>query len=252
MIYDPSLKDKVQVLALDYFDKNNVGLSSEKELNKLEEKMVYLIENYVFSYCIKCSNTDDIEDYKQSARVGIVTALRTYNPIRGHFCTWVIWHSRNNVIRNRTQECIKIPNYVKEKIRKIRFFEHEFLKNNNRLPDENEILEGTSISKVDYKKTRFFEELSIEEIDSTENSKTPRKDNLILENNTFNMLYFDILREIECLEPIQKNIFFDYFIENNTVSELSKKYNLKSNTIYTTLGDIRDHLKLKLEDTYFN
>ena len=249
MLYDPSLKEKAQKLALEYFEKKDK--QSIKELNKIKEKMIVLLENYVFSYCINFSSNEDLEDFKQSARLGIVSAMDTYKPEKGSFCTWVIWDSRNKVIRNRAKEQIKIPNYVKEKIRQVRFFEHKFLKSNGRYPEEFEILEGIPITKVDYEKTRFFEELSIEDLESAENNKDQKILKSKIDEEENRLFYLDILREVGLMSEVYQGIFNDYFIENNTVADLSKKYGLKQNLVYNILSSIKLNLRNKLENVYF-
>ena len=88
MIYDKGLKGKVEPLALKYYNlKNNI---SDTEKSRLEDEIVKAVEDYVFLGVLFNRPTHIMADVKQAARIGIVNAIRSFDPTKGSFCTWVI------------------------------------------------------------------------------------------------------------------------------------------------------------------
>ena len=86
MIYDKGLKSKVEPLANKYYDsKENM---SQSEVSRLEDLIVSVVEDYVFHAILKNRSPLLADDIKQAARIGIVNAIRNYDPSKGTFCTW--------------------------------------------------------------------------------------------------------------------------------------------------------------------
>lgn len=108
--FDKNLKKDVEVLIEEY-------LSNPSQ--ELEEKIIKRVERYVFNTIRGPHRTHPTEDDFQEIRIGILQALRTFNPDKGKFLTWVIFPVKKRLYSASTRDIIHIPRETKEAMMRI-------------------------------------------------------------------------------------------------------------------------------------
>lgn len=105
MYFNKSLKKDVKQL----IEKYAASPSTE-----LEEQIILKVEKYVFNAIPGPHITNPREDDLQEVRIGVLEALRTFDPSKGEFLTWVIYPVRKRLYKATTRDIISIPKEVRE------------------------------------------------------------------------------------------------------------------------------------------
>ena len=239
MIYDKGLKGKVEPLALKYYNlKNNI---SDTEKSRLEDEIVKAVEDYVFLGVLFNRPTHIMADVKQAARIGIVNAIRSFDPTKGSFCTWVIWQVKDTVNRDTAGHWIKVPAYMGDNARKLARLEAYWVENTGRLPSDDEVIEQLGWSRRILKRTRHV--LSLQNSSLIDN----RAEENIGMGDKSNMK-IDIRRAIDNLEPRQRQVVQMYFNKELDMVEIASKLGISPQRVQEILRDAYKILAPVLKD----
>lgn len=122
MRYDPELKRKIQ-------EKAELCCSLDKDdprMPNAEDEVIRATERYVMSFYTKKSavffdhDSEIREDILQDIRIGILHAIRSYDPKSTPFTSWVVYFTRSAVSRDTSLSWIRLPSYIKERITTVR------------------------------------------------------------------------------------------------------------------------------------
>jgi RNA polymerase sigma factor (sigma-70 family) len=113
----------LETLALEYYKEKK--FLKERERQELEERIIKASEGYVFAY-LQDRPYHVMDDIQQAARIGILNAIRNYDPEKGAFCTWILWQTKNTVNRDKNSHWIKVPAYVKDNVIKLERYLESF------------------------------------------------------------------------------------------------------------------------------
>jgi len=238
MIYDKGLKSKVEPLANKYYDsKENM---SQSEVSRLEDLIVSVVEDYVFHAILKNRSPLLADDIKQAARIGIVNAIRNYDPSKGTFCTWVLWQVKHTVNRDKSSHWIKVPEYSKDLSRKLFNFINEWRKTHKSDPNDSEVMNSLQWDERTLDKAKHV--LSLQNSDlldiPEETTSLGDKHNLKL----------DVSKAIEQLTPTQKKAVEMYYLQGYTMSEIASKLKVNTNNIQDILKRAKESLATSLKD----
>ena len=238
MIFDKKLKSDAETLAREY-----VNCKSETRRAELEEKIVKRIERYARSYffgyqerCMGNYTSDLDEDFAQCVRIGILEALRSYDPKRGKFLTWVIWKVRPRLNQDDPSSWITIPGTVVDDTRIYRKHLRNFREANGRNPSVEETASelGWKASKV----MRVKEASSVKKVahigepDSESFSIDPPDPTPTMVNNAL----------LSLPEYLQDYVRMHY-IEGYSAEEISELQGVPVSTVWYFLKKAKSQLK---------
>lgn len=240
MQYRKDIRLTIEPLALEYY--NNKDNYSNKRLKELESEIIKLTEVYVFRAAKRNKHWTIHEDIEQAARLGVLIALRKYDPSKGSFLTWASWQIRHTSGRDKSQDwLINIPVYLKDNIRSLLKFEDEFLESNQRFPSDEEIIEkfkwkSSTLSRcrnvLEMELSTYPEEWMQDPVDVIERSE----------------LQSDVRKAIDTLEPKSKAIIIDYFINQRTMTEIAEKFGMSIQSVSKAIAISREKLAESLID----
>ncbi len=125
------------------------GIDVAANQARLWEKNRKFVQWQVRKLCGISERDSDFADYEQEGFIGLLAAAAKYDKKRGAgFLTYAGWHVRAAVIRY-SENCsasVRVPAYMKERIRKYESFRQRCYKEKGRFPIREEILEGLHIS----------------------------------------------------------------------------------------------------------
>jgi len=246
MIFSRTLKSRVEPLAEKYFNKkNDLG---EVELKNLEDSIVSEVEDYVFSKFLRYRPTYLIEDLKQSARIGIIDAIRRYDPSRGSFCTWVIWEVKNTVGRDKSQQWLKVPSYMIENVSKLNKFIEGYSRKYQLIPTDEEILEELNWSKEKLQRTRHVIALQTTNLDTMNDWEEGRCSKEPISVDQKNTMKIDVSTAISNLDKLQKQVIMMKYYEGRDITEIARKLGLSANKVQNILNKAELELRSLLKD----
>lgn len=159
------LNEKSDVL-LDYFnDIRGIGLinqDKEKELaikaksgdQKALDTLIKSNLRFVIS-CAKQYVNQGVEliDLISAGNYGLLQAARNYDPDKGYrFLTYAVWYIRREILKEiyNNGRTIRYPITFITNVSKVKKAYDKFIKENNREPSEDELLELADVSKKQY------------------------------------------------------------------------------------------------------
>lgn len=122
----------------------NVTENQEKLWNKNRRFVSYCIKKYIGG----CEQ-QDYEDFMNEGFIGLVTAAMKFKAEPGtKFLTYASFHIRAALYRYNGMNTytVRIPEYLKERMRKLVAFKREYREEFHREPDQKEIQEALCIS----------------------------------------------------------------------------------------------------------
>jgi RNA polymerase sigma-B factor len=121
-----------------------VSANQERLWNKNRSYVVWCIKKYIGD-CPK----QDLEDYINEGFIGLMTAAGKYKSGHGaNFITYATFHIRAALYRYNGMNTytVKIPEYLKTRMRKLASFKQEYREKFHREPEQEEILKALGIS----------------------------------------------------------------------------------------------------------
>jgi RNA polymerase sigma factor (sigma-70 family) len=241
VVYDKELKNKVEALALKYYNsKDNV---SSQKLSELEGEVVKAVENYVFSSALRNRPQYIADDARQSIRIGIINAIRKYDPTKGTFCTWVIWQVKDTVNRDKASQWIRVPAYMKDNVRKLQRFEEEWIASNKRRPTDQEILDNLGWSDIILKRARHV--IGLQNGDLLDERAKEYADHDIVDRSSMKV---DVSRAIEELDPRQKQIVKWHYFVGLDLAEIARRLKISPQRVQEILKEAERSLSGILKD----
>lgn len=110
---------------------------------KKNQELLYLKNKGFIARIIKnCSGEgDDFEDLMQQGFIGLITAASKYKPDAGaNFLTYAAYHIKSSIYRY-VENCgsvVRVPSFMKHRIRKYLIFKNRFKDENHRYPTTEE------------------------------------------------------------------------------------------------------------------
>ena len=238
MHYDKELKKRIESLANRYYEEKD--LLSERERHRLEEKVVAATEEYVFSV-LQNRPYHCMDDIRQAARIGIVKAIRKYDPGKGAFCTWVLWQTRDTVNRDKNSHWIKIPAYVKDNLAKLR----KYLEDHPN--DDERILEYFGWSPSMLARVRDADILSNSNLEYASEASADMMDTDMLDTSIV------LRKELDNLAEEERLLVNLVIVENRSLFEVSSITGLQSSIIQEKVDNALLKLReaLQPEDFHF-
>ncbi len=227
MIYDSKIKPKIESLVSKYYKcKNDL---TEKEIYRLEDEIIKVCEEFAFSKTLRGRPYPLMDDLHQTARLGILNAIRTYEPSKGSFCTHLIWQVRGTIIRDKAEQWMKIPAYMKDFCRKLVRFENSWMKEFGEKPNDDLLLEEFHWTQQRLNKVRHAVSLYATDLD-IEKAETFDMANVI---NT----RLDVTSALELLPEDQRDIVNQFYFEGRKVQEIAKKLNIRCSEVKHVLHE---------------
>ena len=237
MKYDNTLKERIELLVNNYLKSKDSMTEAEKDAFK--DDLVTQLDDYILPYSRKKNIPPDcIADARQQARYGVMEALEGYNPSKGLFMSYVKYHVRNRLNRDRTCSWINVPIYIRDIVSKVNRFEEDCLFSRGGVPDDQEILEELGITPEILKKVRNVQDLSSEEVCEESNGTYEEDHDTKL----------DVEKALEKLAPEQRKVVYDYFYKQKTAKEISEEIGSSINEVYIILKKAKLVLASLLEE----
>ena len=241
MLYDSNIKNTIESLAKKYVEtKSDL---SEKQTLRLEDEIILKAEGYVFGNRQKLDSRNTSEDLKQAMRIGILKALRTYDPKKGAFCTWVIHKVRHFISKDKTWQWIKIPDYMVDYVRQYARIVINNTRENIELPTDEELATLLNVSSDLSREIKLA--YNLKHISNQFYSGCPTNfDKDIEESN----LTIDIEKAISNLKnEDQKYVVEAYYFYQMTLDEIATKLKVSVPRVKKILDDSKLILAKRLE-----
>jgi RNA polymerase sigma factor (sigma-70 family) len=230
MTFDKNLKKEVEPLARQYAETKDTLTDAERE--KLEERILHLIEGYVFSslwnrpYYLR-------EDMEQAARVGVIKSLRKYSPEKGKFCTWVMWQIRDSVNRDKSSQWIKVPAYMRDHVNRLHKFYIKWSDTHEDAPSDEEILRELHWTSSLLAIVRHT--LSLHEVDCIiDSEEVVDKEKLDTQ--------MDIQKALEQLPEVTRQIILDIFFQEESIFTVSQKLSMSEEEVENIIEESKSVL----------
>jgi len=114
--------------------------------SRLEEEIVNEVLHYALNAVPGPHREHPNEDDLQQARLGILEGLRSYDPEKGRFLSWVVYRVKKSLYTASTRDAIYVPRHTKEVVMRIKKLEQE----HGKLPDSKlASLTGIPIERIE-------------------------------------------------------------------------------------------------------
>ena len=199
---------------------------------------LFYSNDYIFPYSRKKNTPQNVqEDARQQARFGVIEALEGYDPSKGLFMSYVKYHVRNRLNRDRTNSWINVPVYVRDVVSKVNKLEGDYILSKGRLPNDSEILEELDISPQMLSKVRKVQDLSYEEVlEDTDVYYEPE-----------HTIKLDVELALEKLSEPQKAVINLYFFNQKSIRDIAEELGYPVNKVYSILNEAKAILAELLE-----
>lgn len=187
----------------------------------------------------------DKEKYEEFLSLGLVLfceAVRKFDISKGNFVTILGNELKYGFMTyiNRNEQLVKIPAYLSEKFDKLDKYQNDFLKNENRLPTEEECSNFLGVSKKRYLNIKVAKESkSIVPIDSICNHRHLNN----IEKEVINKVLVEQLLKESGLTKKEKIIIQNLYINDLEVKEIAEYYNITTQAIYNLKGKALKKMK---------
>lgn len=250
MSYNTELKTTIEPLALEYYNLNNSSIKNTNGLRKIEENIINGCVDYVLAVASKRHKCSSIQDLRQEVIIGIIEAIRTYEPDKGSFLTWVVHKIKNKINREKADHWIKIPSYIREVIPRYRKFINSWYENNSREPTVTEISQATNLSIKIINKIENVIGFSKHSID---NILSPNIQDTIAYKETHELenivaLKIDTDSASSKLTSQQKLAIKYYFIDGFTIKEIVEELELPPNAVKKIIDEAKKILSNELKE----
>lgn len=125
---------------------------------EIEETLYLVNKKLVIKIALKYVGSElDLEDLVQEGSIGLLKAIEMHDPAKGtKFSTYAVWWIRQSIARavGNTGNVIRMPINIFEKSWTLKKATETFLKNYERMPDDDEIKEITGLTDNDLKNIR--------------------------------------------------------------------------------------------------
>lgn len=212
---------------------------NKKEYTLLFEKTQQMIKFFAKKY------SADKEKYEEFLSLGLVLfceAVRKFDISKGNFVTILGNELKYGFMTyiNRNEQLVKIPAYLSEKFDKLDKYQNDFLKNENRLPTEEECSNFLGVSKKRYLNIKVAKESkSIVPIDSICNHRHLNN----IEKEVINKVLIEQLLKESGLTKKEKIIIQNLYINDLEVKEIAEYYNITTQAIYNLKGKALKKMK---------
>jgi len=191
-----NLSELSHLIILAKSNKKEVSSQATMAIIEMFHKMIYKI--------ISENHLRVTPDLMQSGYIGIIEAIKTYNPKKASFSTWAYYNIRNTI--------------------------------------QKEILQSYPIRVSRYLKGRgAVAKYELNEFHAEESYEADPKDSMILKEDTIILLDTLVCLNFAKLSKIECDVFYEYFFNEQTEVELNKKY--KINNTKQILNKIRRYLR---------
>lgn len=150
-IYKAYLKDICRYQPLSIEEEQELGIRIQKGDERAFTKLVNANLRFVVSVASRYSGLGlEMMDLISEGNLGLIEAARRYEPQRGlKFITHAVWWIRQRVILalNEKGRLVRIPTHLVQKHRRIMEFCADFSQKNERMPSEEEVVEGTGLPR---------------------------------------------------------------------------------------------------------
>ncbi len=208
-----------------------ISAEEEKELaqkikqgdTKAEQELIKANLRFVISVAKKYANRGiNLEDLINEGNIGLIKAAKKFDDTKGFkFISYAVWWIRQSILEsfNNNLRNIRLPLNVQSKIEKVKKFINSFEQEHERLPSDNEIEEGLSISHFELLKLykHFNSELSLDSKPNDDEDTTFAEltstgvieayDNIEMDSNKF--LISDVMNL--CLTSMERNVISLFF-----------------------------------------
>lgn len=140
-------------------------------------ELYQLNRGFIWKQSVKYQGMLEMDDIMQEAYFILDKAVKTYDPNRGLFISWLGHCISYDMPRNLSALCdIHIPSYMAEKMYMLKRFVDEFNHDTGRDPSDREIIDSLGLSEKQLKNIRNAEKLLVKK-----SLSDPVDDDIILE-----------------------------------------------------------------------
>lgn len=174
-------------------------------------------------------------DLINAGNLGLCQSCNLYDPDKGYrFLSFAVWYIRREIIKAiyNTGRTIRYPITYISKITKVKKAYDKFLSDNQRDPDDDELIQLTNLTQKQYNSV-IFDKSYCQSLDSpiTEDEKTSIADTLTENPDPFRDSFVTdaILNALECLTPREHKVIQEFYgigCKEKNIKELAAEMNL--------------------------
>jgi len=227
---------------------------------EVTEEQIVKYQPLVKSIVSRFKNTGEpLEDLEQVGYIGLINALRLYNPARQvkfeTYASWAISGEIQHYIRDK-QSSIKIPEWMLKLNKEITEYILSYQEENKRTPSLTEISERFNITEegvqeiLKVRKVGKLISLDQEDKDDNFNDTYPKIDRIKNKTyQTFKLPIEDIITlkmAVDKLKRIQRKVIYYLFEMDLTETKIAQKLGLSQRQVSrikkSALQDLKDNL----------
>lgn len=215
-----------------------VSLAKEMKLGneKSRDKLIKSNLRFVITCAKQYVNQGvPLIDLINAGNLGLCQACNLYDPDKGYrFLSFAVWYIRREIIKAiyNTGRTIRYPITYISKITKVKKAYDQFLADNQRDPDEEELIALTNLTQKQYNSV-IFDKSYCQSLDNpiTEDEKTTIADTITDNPDPFKDTFVTeaILQSLECLTPREQKVIKEFYginCKEKSIKELASEMNL--------------------------
>lgn len=180
--------------------------------------MLYkLNRGFIWQQCIKYQGSHEMDDIMQEAYFVLDYAVRTYDPSRGSFISWLGCSIRYLMPRQLAKlNGVKIPIHMLERYNRLQYYREKYKQDHGREPSDQECMEYLEVTPKDMKKLTQIKKLFAKQSLSDPIGDITLEDTIAddtdpyttIEDDIDSVTYSDLIHEVmdETLTDQQNNI----------------------------------------------